>query len=85
MKNKRGQVGESITWVVATIIVIVLLLIFIYASILLSKTKSLKLDVKANSEDSFDWINSKTQIAYSINDNNKNKIEGWISQGKKDE
>lgn len=85
MINKKAQVGESITWVVATIIVVVLLIIFIYASILLSKTKSLKFDIKANSEDSFDWINSKTQIAYSINNNNQNKIEGWISQNKKDE
>jgi len=84
MLNKKAQVGESITWVVATIIVIVLLLIFIYASILLSKTKSLE-SGKENSEYSFDWINSKTQIAYSINDKNKDKIEDWISQSKKDE
>jgi uncharacterized protein (UPF0333 family) len=85
MKNKRGQIGESITWVVATIILIVILIVFIYASIVLSKTKSLKFDIKANSEDSVDWINYKTQMAYSISTDNKNKIEQWISLEKKNE
>jgi biopolymer transport protein ExbD len=84
MINKRGQVGESITWVVATIILIIMLIIFIYASIALSKTKYLKPTIKTNSEDSFNWINSKTQIAYSINKDNKNKINEWISQEQKD-
>ncbi len=84
-KNRKAQVGESITWVVATIILIIVLIIFIYASIALAKTKSLKLNVKEDSEDSADWINSKTQIAYSINSNNKNKIEEWISQNNENE
>jgi len=85
LDNRRAQVGESITWVVATIILIIILIVFIYASIALAKTKSLKLDSKADSEDSLDWINSKTQIAYSINENNKDKIGEWISQGRKNE
>ncbi|MEK6832511.1 MAG: hypothetical protein AABY32_00560 [Nanoarchaeota archaeon] len=80
--NKKAQIGESITWVIATIILIVVLIIFIYASIALAKTKSLKFDTKADSEDSVDWINAKTQMAYLINENNKNKIEAWISQDK---
>lgn len=77
-KNKRGQVGESISWVVATIILIIVLIVFIYLSILLSKTKSFDANIK---ESSVDWINSKTQIAYSINAASKNKIDIWISQG----
>lgn len=85
MTNKRGQVGESITWIVATIVLIVLLIIFIYASIALSKVKSLKTNIKPDSSSSVDWINSKTQIAYSIDSSNKNKIQGWISQAKENE
>jgi len=80
LENKRGQIGETITWVIATIVLIVILLIFIYTSIALSKVKSVKVDLKANSEDSVDWINSKTQMAYSINSNNKNRINTWISE-----
>lgn len=80
MINKRGQVGESITWVIATIVVIVLLIIFIYASIVLSEFKSLKTSTKKISTGSVDWISSKTQMAYSISSSNKNKIQTWISQ-----
>jgi predicted PurR-regulated permease PerM len=83
-KDKKGQVGETITWVIATIILIVILLVFIFASIALSKLKSLNMTLKDSSENSVDWINSKTQMAYSINSNNKNKIQGWISQARDD-
>lgn len=77
--NKRGQVGESISWVVATIILIVILIVFIYLSVLLSKTKSISISIK---DSSVDWITAKTQFAYSLNSVNKNKIDIWISQEK---
>lgn len=80
LNNRKGQVGESITWIVATIVLIVLLIIFIYASVILSEFKSLKTNTKKTSVDSIDWIDSKTQMAYSVSSSNKNKIEGWISQ-----
>jgi len=80
LDNKRGQVGETVTWVVATIFLIVILLLFIYASIALAKTKSLNLNIKLSSGNSVDWINSKTQMAYSINPANKDKIQVWISK-----
>jgi hypothetical protein len=78
--NKRGQVGETITWVIATLLLIAILLLFIYASIAMAKTKYLNLDIKLSSGNSVDWINSKTQMAYSISSVNKNKIQVWISQ-----
>lgn len=80
MKNKRAQVGETVTWVIATIILIIVLIVFIFISSTLAKTKSLKVNLKVDSEDSFNWIDSKTQMAYSVNSANKNKIQGWISQ-----
>jgi biopolymer transport protein ExbD len=84
MINKRGQVGESVTWIVATIVLIVILIIFIYASVVLSKAKSFEVSLKKGSEDSADWINSKTELAYSISSSNKNRIQGWISQAEGD-
>jgi ABC-type phosphate transport system permease subunit len=84
-KNKKAQVGESITWIIATIILVVILIIFIYASVALSKTKSFNSDVKEKLTDSVDWINSKTEMAYSINDNGKNRIQTWISQSQENE
>ena len=80
IKNHKGQVGETITWVLATILLIVILIVFIYASIAMAKVKYLKLDIKLTSGSSVDWVNSKTQMAYSINPNNKNKIQVWVSQ-----
>lgn len=32
MKNKRGAIGSTMTWVVATIIIFVVIIIFVYAS-----------------------------------------------------
>jgi len=81
LKNKRGQVGESITWIIATIVLIAILLIFIYASVALSKMKSIKINLK---EDSVDWINAKNQMAYSISSVNKNRIQTWISDAEGD-
>jgi len=37
--NSKGQVGETLTWIVATIIIIVMLVFFILGSSLLSGTK----------------------------------------------
>ena len=85
MTNKRAQIGETISWVVATILLVVVLIIFIYASVALSEVKNIKSGSKENSEDSADWVNSKTEIAYSINADNKNKIAEWIMQEKKNE
>lgn len=38
IKNK-GQIGETLTWIVATLIILVILIIFIFGSSLLAKTK----------------------------------------------
>ncbi|MGY4884679.1 MAG: hypothetical protein ACP5NZ_03840 [Nanobdellota archaeon] len=80
LKYKKAQVGETVTWIIATLILIVILIVFIFISSTLAKTKSLKVNLKADSEEKYDWINSKTDIAYSVNSASKNKIQGWISQ-----
>lgn len=41
MLNKRAQTGETITWIVATIIIVVLLIFFIYISSLYGKAKKI--------------------------------------------
>lgn len=71
--GKRAQVGETITWIVATLIIIGILLIFIWISILMSKVKvigigNLKTDLTKESVS----LNVKTSLAHQIA-NNKNK------------
>ncbi len=80
LNSKKAQVGETVTWIIATIVLIVILLVFIFASSTLAKFKSFKVNLKANSEEDASWIDSKTQIAYSLNNANRNKIVAWISQ-----
>ncbi|NCN86596.1 hypothetical protein GW932_02085 [archaeon] len=40
MLNKKGQIGDTITWVVATIVIVVVLMFFIFGSSMLASTKS---------------------------------------------
>ena len=80
LNSKKAQVGETVTWIVATIVLIAILLIFIFASSTLAKFKSFKVNLKDNSEEDVSWIDSKTKMAYSLNNANKNKIIAWISQ-----
>lgn len=83
-KNKKGQIGETITWVLATIIILFVLGAFIYASVLISEVKSInpeRINVKSG-ENSLDvgWVEVKTFFAYSVNSNNREKIENWIGE-----
>jgi len=39
LNSKKAQVGETVTWIVATIVLIAILLIFIFASSILAKSK----------------------------------------------
>ncbi len=80
LENKKAQVGETITWIIATIILIGILIVFLFISVSLSKLKSFKADIKVNSEESVDWIELKTEMAYSISSENKNRINLWISK-----
>lgn len=80
LENKKAQVGETITWIIATIILIGILIVFLFISVSLSKLKSFKADIKVNSEESIDWIELKTEMAYSISSENKNRINLWISK-----
>ena len=49
--NKRGQTSEAMTWIVATLIIIVLLGISIYATSLLSKLKIIDYGTEERSQD----------------------------------
>ncbi len=85
--NKKASIGEAITWVVATIIVLVVLLIFIYASNFLGgwnkytgATPGGKREVEVSSQ-----LTTKTEIAFArakelkiITLKEEKEIEKWI-------
>ena len=85
-KNKKAQVGETITWIVATLIIIGILLIFIYASVAMAKAKSIKSSEISNQVSSqinsgdIGWVEVKNNMAFSREGSNKDRIEGWINE-----
>ena len=83
LNKKRGQVSDTITWIVATIIIVVILLIFVFASSVLANAKNLGPNLVSefigDYEKKANWIDVKTEFAYEINLNNKNKIDVWIN------
>jgi hypothetical protein len=40
-KNSKGQTGETITWVIATLVIIGILILFIYISTVMGKAKTI--------------------------------------------
>ncbi len=85
-KNKKAQVGETMTWIVATLVIIGTLLVFIYGSIFLANSKSLGSDGINNKikqqivGTDVDWIDYKNKMAFEIRDDNRIKIENWLNE-----
>ena len=86
MLNNKGQIAETMTWVVATIIVVVTLIVFIFISTSLSKAKDfnpkgivmnfaekISDDVKGISR-----LEQKTEFAITRNSANEELIQEWI-------
>ena len=75
---KKAQIGETMTWLVATLIIVFILVSSVYVAVLLGKAKSLQsFDFKESSEDSF--VELQTLKAYEINSENKILIGNWIN------
>jgi len=86
LEDRRGQVGETMTWVVATIIIVVSLIAFIWITYAFLKAKSAVSFSKGVSFGGkvvfIDCIHDKTNFAFELNGNGKSAIEDWID-GKK--
>jgi len=77
-KNKKAQIGGTLSWFVATLIIIFVLLIGIYAASVLGKTKFLEFDKEL--DDSGDsWIEIKNSKAFEKNSENKGIITDWLN------
>ncbi len=66
MLNKRAQISEIMTWIIATTIILLMLLIFTYASSLLAqKTKTVDIkNIRIDLGRGIDWLETKNLIAY---------------------
>ena len=80
MLNKKAQISEIMMWIVATIVILSILLVFVYASSLLAqKTKTVKAqDLKIDLAEKVDLLDTKTLItSSSASESEKNIIEKW--------
>jgi TRAP-type mannitol/chloroaromatic compound transport system permease small subunit len=80
--KKKGQIGETVTWIIATLVIIGILIIFILVSSLMAKIKAIHVgDVKTDMKES-NLVKEKTSFAYQLT-NNKNKdiIENILKNG----
>ena len=88
LNNKKAGIGEAITWVVATIIVLVVLLIFMYAANIMGKLREIKGEPGGEiSIDVDSQLTTKTQIAFArakkfdkgISETEESEINKWIA------
>lgn len=83
LSNKKAQIGETITWVVATLIIIFILVSSVYIAILLGKTKSIESFDSKKTED-VSLTELQTLQAYELNSENKIQIENWVNNLEKE-
>lgn len=78
-KNKKAQVGETLTWFISTIIIIFILLVAVYAASILGKARSLSDSGKIDDSEE-NWIKVKNDLGFENNDSNKEKINLWLEK-----
>jgi hypothetical protein len=82
LKSKKAQTGETISWVVATLVIIGILILFVYISSTLAKAKTVNFgDLKSDLSGKYLVLTEKTAIAYQLSGNeNKGVIDKIILQ-----
>lgn len=86
LKDKRGaELGETITWIVATLIIIGILLVFIFFSVLMSKVKDIVMEnIKTDLPKESAMLTMKTFLAHQIlNGKDKEIIDNILKQDDK--
>jgi len=85
-KNKYGSIDSTITWAVATLVIIGVLVGFVLGSIGLSKAKEvsslLVSDAQSDFKEESQILKTKTSIAYELNNLNKGQIDDLLKNEK---
>ena len=83
LKYKKAQISDTMTWIVATIVIIVSLSFFVFLANLLAQGGAIKdiVDTAFSAEFDLDkGIKTKTDLGLKINPLNEEKINNWIAQ-----
>ncbi len=79
INSKKAQVAETMTWVVATIIIIFLILSSIYIASLLGENKNLKTN-KIETSSNYNWVENKSKNAFELNSENRAEVVLWLNE-----
>ena len=85
LNYKKAQVAETMTWIVATVIIVLALSFFLFFTNVLAKAGAIKKAVNnflGRDYDLSNRIEVKTALAFSLNDSNRREIENWINMKK---
>ena len=70
-KNKNAQIGTTMTWVAATIVILVILTVFIYAvSLIANMKKIVSADINILDEKTYDIALAESKSAYLLKNGN---------------
>lgn len=79
-RDKRGDIGETVTWFIALLIILAIVLVSVWISFALSASKAIVVgDVKTDMGKSVQ-LAMKTNIAEQLNNENKQQIEDILKQ-----
>jgi hypothetical protein len=84
--DKKATIGTTMTWIIATIIIIIILLVFLFGASLLAGFKKVQVaggDLFVSSDYTLTdkWLNTKSAMAYLITSDRGN-AEKWAERHK---
>ncbi len=82
LNSKRAQIGETVSWLVATLVIVGILILFIYISVLISKAKTIGIGDLQTDMSKESNLQVKTNLAFSIESKNKNEINEILNKSK---
>ncbi len=85
LKSKKAQVGETTAWIIATLIIIGILIIFIYISVLMAKVKVINVgNLKSDLGKESQVLSMKTTLSHVlVNNKNKEIIDNILKENEK--
>lgn len=87
LRCKKAQVGETISWVIATLVIIGILMIFIYISVLMAESKKItNIELKiSDSEEKINLLTEKSSLAHQLaNNRNKEVIDNILDENEQE-
>jgi len=85
LKYKKGQTGETVAWLIATLVIIGILILFIYVSVLMANVKGVSIgNLQTDLAKESQVLAEKTNLSNVIMTNkNKDKIDNILKNENK--